>query len=177
MDGVAKPDEFYLKEWRIHASEIKAKSAMTNLSKEQVLGCEHYLLAVQYERLRNHELALQELSKALELGPQNLDVRREFAWITATGSGVSVRNHPEAIAHALFVLGITKDPDTRDTLAAVYASAGMFDEAVREVRKAISDTSTSKESRITFKKRLQLYQQKTAYRQPEWKGSHPDPTE
>ena len=166
MDGLALTDEFYVREWNLNFDEIKAKSALASLSTDQVMGCEHYLMAIQYERRKDYEQALRELSVALELYPQNLDSRREFAWVTATGVGVHVRNNSDAIADAKFVLNLVNDPDTRDTLAAAYASAGMFDLAVREERAAISNSASSIESQFGYKQRLRLYQRSVVYRQP-----------
>jgi len=171
MDGLEQTDEFYLKEWNVNSAEIKAKSAMAELSTDQVMGCEHYLMAIQYERRKDYEQALHELSVALELYPQSLDCHREYAWVAATGPGVDVRHHSEAIAHALFVLSLVDDHDVRDTLAAAYASAGMFDLAVREELVAISNSASSIDSQLGYKQRLHLYQRNTVYRQPE--STHP----
>jgi hypothetical protein len=43
MDGLVTTDDFYLKEWNINSAEIKAQSALADLSPGQVIGCEHYL--------------------------------------------------------------------------------------------------------------------------------------
>jgi hypothetical protein len=165
MDGVVTTDDSYVKAWKITSAEIKAHCALTDLSSRQVIGCEHYLMAIQYERREKFEEALRELSIALELYPQSLDARREFAWDTATGAGVRLRDNAGAITDALFVLRLVDDPDARDTLAAAYASAGMFDLAVKEEKAAIVNGARSRESKSGYKQRLILYQQHTAYRQ------------
>jgi tetratricopeptide (TPR) repeat protein len=130
-----------------------------------VLGCEHHLLAVQYERQKDYNRALHELSLALELCPQNVDARREFAWVAATAPGVRDRRAAEAIAHALFVVRLADDPDAHDTLAAAYASAGMFDLAVKAERAALSHSERALEFKADYTRRLRLYERSTAYRQ------------
>jgi hypothetical protein len=166
-DGVVRTDDSYINAWKINSAEINAHSALTDLSSDQTMGCEHYLRAIQFERSRDFEQALRELSVALDLYPQSLDARIEFAWDTATGPGVRVRKNTDAIADALFVLHLVDDPDARDTLAAAYASAGLFDLAVKEEKSAIVDGARSSASGLAYKRRLILYEQHTAYRQSE----------
>lgn len=165
MDGAVRPDEYYIKEWKIRTAAIDARSALADLTTTQVLGCAHYLLATQHERRKEHDRALAELATALELHPQNLDVRRQFAWLTATGIGVADRDDAAAIANALFVVRLADDADARDTLAAAYASAGAFDRAIEQQRAAIASGTGSVEAQLGFRQRLRLYQQHTAYRQ------------
>jgi tetratricopeptide (TPR) repeat protein len=167
MDGTVATDDFYAQEWKINAAEVQAQSALTDLSPGQVIGCEHYLIAIQYERLGEYEKALRELSTALALHPQNLDARDEFAWVTATSPGLRQRDNAAALADALFVVRLVDDPDAQDTLAAAYASAGMFDLAVKEERTALRNGARSSEAKPGYQQRLNLYQQQTAYRQSE----------
>ena len=56
-------------------------------------------------------------------------------------------------------------PDARflDTLAAAYANANRFDEAIAKINAAIQIAST--EQATLLKKRLELYQRKQPYRQ------------
>ncbi len=166
MDGSVKTDEFYIREWNVNSAEIKAQAALADLSTGQAVGCEHYLLAVQREHQGNYEEALRELSVCLDLYPQNLDARGEFAWVTATGSDVRVRNNAKAVADAQFVVNLADEPDAHDTLAAAYASAGKFDLAVKEERAAIWNGPRSFDPKLAYKERLKSYQQNTAYRQP-----------
>jgi tetratricopeptide (TPR) repeat protein len=174
MDGAVATDDSYIKDWKISSAEVEAGSALADLSSDEVIGCEHYLLAVQYERRRSFEEALRELSLALTLYPQSLDARREFAWVTATSPNLPLRQNNEAIADALFVLRQVDDPDARDTLAAAYASAGKFDLAVQEEKAALLNTFRSPEAKPGYLHRLELYQQHAVYRQSETSEKNPD---
>lgn len=164
-DGREPPEGYYLKTWKIPVAAIGAQAALADLAPSQVLGCAHHLLAVHYEREKAYERALQELSRALELFPQNLDARREFAWVAATAPGVRDRRVAEAITHASFVVRLANDPDAHDTLAAAYASAGMFDLAVKAERAALSHSERAIQFKLDYTRRLRLYEQKIAYRQ------------
>jgi tetratricopeptide (TPR) repeat protein len=79
----------------------------------------HYRLAIQYGR-------------DLVMGMNNL------AWLLATDPSVEVRNAAEAIDMAERASRITeeREPFIMGTLAAAYAEAGRFDEAVRTAGKA-----------------------------------------
>jgi tetratricopeptide (TPR) repeat protein len=160
MDGKVESDKAYRAEFDIPAAEIEAGSAMTDMTREQVLGYEQVLLAIEYEARGQFETALKKLDQALALYPANLLARNNFAWDTAVGQGVTVRDYSKAIMHADFVLNVVDDPDVRDTLAAAYASAGFFNLAVAEEQRAIKGHS-SKE----YQKRLALYKKGQVYRQ------------
>lgn len=166
MDGVVRSDDFYEKEWKIPAGVLRGKSAMKDLSRAEVDGFIHYLIAVSHSRRRQHEQAILELDRAVELYPDNLDARREFAWVTATAPVLRNRRNNDAISNALFVLERADDPDIRDTLAASHASAGRFDLAIREERAAIASGWASREARVGYRQRLALYEQGRAFRQP-----------
>lgn len=167
-DAAIRTDESYLKPWNISLAAVRTKAALADLTSDQTMGCVHYLLAVKHERRGDSEQALQELRVALKLHPENLDVQREFAWVTATGAEVKARDHDAAIRYISRVLEIMEDPDARDTLAAVYASAGQFELAVREQRKAIRDSSTA--ARASYRRRLELYEQGKVYRKSDPKS-------
>jgi tetratricopeptide (TPR) repeat protein len=161
MNGEVTTDADYVKQWGIRSPEIKAGCALADLSADEVMGCEHYLLAVQYERLGEIETALRELSRARELAPRNLDVRRQFAWEAATVGQPGSPRSAEAIDSAMFVLSMVDDPDARDTLAAAYASAGNFDLAIKQERMAIAHGAHDRRAKFGYEKRLQLYEQHT----------------
>ena len=161
-EGVIRSDEAFVKSWNISPSAIRTGAAMTELTLDQALGCAHYLVGVRYERQGNADRALREFTRALELHPENLDARREFAWVSATAPELKTRDHATATRHILHVLEQMEDPDARDTLAAVHASAGRFEQAVREELKAIRNGTAS--AKPGFRQRLELYREGKAYR-------------
>lgn len=164
-EGTIRTDASYIQEWGVTPAEIESRSALVELSTDEVTGCAYHLLAIQHERHKDHETALHLVEVGLKLHPRNLDLLREHAWLTATAPGLRVRDHSAAIAHARSALRQIGDSDSHDTLAAVYASAGMFDLAIREQRAAIAQGADSRESLPAYKQRLELYLQNLPYRQ------------
>jgi serine/threonine-protein kinase len=58
-----------------------------------------------------------------------------------------------------------KDPLCLDTLAAAYAEAGQFDEAVRYQTRALSDPALKRDLKAAASQRLELYRQKKPFRE------------
>ena len=164
--GSLRSEDDYIQEWKIRRSEIAAKSALVDLSEDQALGCAYYLAAIHSRRRHDPETALRLLRSGLDLFPQSLDLSREFAWLTATSPALSFRDHAAAIARARFAVRNLSNADSRDTLAAAYASAGQFDQAIREQRKAIADSAETRHLLPAYRQRLDLYRQRLVYRDP-----------
>ena len=59
-----------------------------------------------------------------------------------------------------------RTPDCRDTLAAAYAEAGRFDDAVRTVRAAMEHKDATPEFRDEVRERAALYEAGRPYRVP-----------
>jgi serine/threonine-protein kinase len=57
-----------------------------------------------------------------------------------------------------------KDPSCLDVLAAAYAEAGQFDEAVRYQTRALDDPELKGDLRTAAGQRLELYRQKKPFR-------------
>jgi hypothetical protein len=58
-----------------------------------------------------------------------------------------------------------KNPTFLAVLAASYAAAGRFEEAVKLQKKALEDPAYAKANGQAAQKRLKLYQQKTPFRE------------
>ena len=87
------------------------------------------------------------------------------AWLLATSPNESARNGKEAVELALKAVKLRDNPDHRDVLAAAFAEAGQFDDAVREETKAIEGLKPGKkpEDRSDYLSRLALYQNRVTY--------------
>lgn len=119
-------------------------------------------LGVQTDFARSELL----LSKAKQqANPQAVN---EFSWQLATLHNFELRNGNLAVE---LMEDLLKDPNNTnhipyvDTLAAAYAEAGDFDNAVREQRRAIQllPINTPAVSREGFEHRLALYQRRLSY--------------
>ncbi len=105
--------------------------------------------------------AIESFKQAIELAPDNPQCLNALAWIYATSSDPQLRNGPEAIRLAEKACAITRrqNPAQLETLAAAYAQAGRFDDAVKTAEEmlAIAQTSGDFSSREIGRKHLELY--------------------
>ena len=77
--------------------------------------------------------------KDLEIRPRHAEAHNNLAWLLATCPVASLRNGAKAVQHALRANKLSggKQPDILDTLAAAYAEAGRFPEALAAARAAL----------------------------------------
>jgi len=100
----------------------------------------YYDLANAFRRKGMAAEAMACYQKTIELQPQFIPAQMNLAWMLATWPEPSVRNGGKAVALAEKAneLSGDKDPQILRTLAAAYAEAGRFPEAVRKARKALA---------------------------------------
>ena len=88
------------------------------------------------------------------------------AWLLATAPSSRDRNGKEAVQAALKAVQLDDDADNRDTLAAAYAEAGQFSNAIAGAEKAIEMARAEGRDDIAdFESRLELYRQQKPYHQ------------
>jgi tetratricopeptide (TPR) repeat protein len=127
-------------------------------------------LAIAYSRLGDDELSKQNRLKAMELKTDNPDVLNNLAWLLATGNNTSTEDADKAIGLAQLACELTKNEKAEqlDTLAAAYAAAGRFEEAVKTAGQAIDmakaggrkDLVSEIQNRVEFYRTGQRYRQK-----------------
>ncbi len=82
--------------------------------------------------------AIAEFQKALEIKPDHPAALNNLAWIRATHSDPRFRDGPQAVTLAQRAVELSvSDASALDTLAAAYAEAGRFAEAVQTAKKAL----------------------------------------
>jgi tetratricopeptide (TPR) repeat protein len=96
-----------------------------------------YLALARLQQGRTAD-AVEWYRKALRLRPGWVEVANNLAWILATHSDSEIRNADEAIHLAEQICETTnyQIPGMLDTLAAAYAEAGKYPEAIRTVDRA-----------------------------------------
>ena len=113
------------------------------------------------EAIRHYEAALQS-------SHENLQAMEGLAWVYATNPDASVRNTTEAIrlAERACKISTNREPGALDTLAAAYANAGRFEDALRIANQALAlaESSGQKEQALYLRKRIQLYGANQPYR-------------
>jgi Flp pilus assembly protein TadD len=95
-------------------------------------------LAGLLRQLGKEREAVVEYHRALAARPDSLEALNNLAWILATSSDPSLRNGVEAVELAQKACRQTqdKDPMPMGTLAAAYAEAGRFPDAIATAEKA-----------------------------------------
>jgi Flp pilus assembly protein TadD len=106
------------------------------LDPESGMARKNFALAVG--RLRGPPAALAHWRWWIEFYPNDAGLLSGAAWQLAAGADASLRNGKEAVDLALRAVNLTgeQDPGMLGTLAAAYAEAGRFSEAVRTARRA-----------------------------------------
>lgn len=120
----------------------------------------HYLVGTDHLRRRNVREALTSFEKAVELDPDFAPAAIDLAWLLATSEVKELRDGRRATALALKACELTewKSAEYVEVLAASYARAGDFREAVKWQEKALERMKTSTLSGKTKAwERLRLY--------------------
>jgi tetratricopeptide (TPR) repeat protein len=130
----------------------------------------HYILANTLSQQGNFAEAIAEYQTTLQIDPNHRLALNDLAWLLATASDARFRNGAEAVRRAEQACRLTdyKLPLFVGTLAAAYAEAGRFDDAVKTAEQAIALATAGKKEALANKNRelLELYQAKKAYHQP-----------
>ncbi len=117
---------------------------------------------------KNFAGALKVLETSLGHTPESPLVINAMAWLLATCRDDAFRDGVKAVRLAEKACQITnqKAPEFLDTLAAAYAEAGRFEDAVATQRRAIQVAMEAKllEAAENFKQRLELYEAGKPYR-------------
>jgi tetratricopeptide (TPR) repeat protein len=133
-------------------------SAYDNMGKTQAL--EH-----------RPEEAIADWREAVRLAPRDPKCLNNLAWIYATCPKPNLRNSAEAVRLASLACEITQrqDPSVLDTLAAAYAEAGRFDEAIKTTREIQAQAVSSHDTGMVemARQRLELYNAGKPYRDAE----------
>jgi protein O-mannosyl-transferase len=128
----------------------------------------HFRLAEEEQALGKTAAALDDYSEVLRLNPSEHRALNNVAWIYAAHPNPQFRNGPKAV-ELLRPLGSKPDCDSNflDTLAAAYAEAKQFDDAVKTVDEAIDRARGEKKSAESIRdmeQRAALYKKKHPYR-------------
>jgi tetratricopeptide (TPR) repeat protein len=122
------------------------------------------LVQQQQGRLRE---AVDAYRRACALKPDFTTPANNLAWILATAADASLRKPDEAVTLAQRVVELSggQDPVYLDTLAAAYAAAGRFDDAVQTVTKALDLARTAGQDKLaqSLADHLTRYQRGEAY--------------
>lgn len=114
----------------------------------------------------------KELGDALRLNPKHAGALNLRAWVLAVCPDAEYRDGAKAVDFATRACEETKWKSAGyiDTLAAAYAEAGKWDDALKWQKKAMEDADLVKSEGKDAKERLKMYEEKKAFREePKWK--------
>jgi Tfp pilus assembly protein PilF len=128
-----------------------------------------YLAMALNKAGRLHE-AVDAYQEALRLNPHLPEALNNLAWILATSSDNQLRNGAEAVRFAQLACELTSynQPLFVGTLAAAYAEAGRFPDAVATAEKAEQLAANASLTAVVAKNRelLELYRANKPYHEP-----------
>lgn len=129
----------------------------------------HLNLAMIYEELGQHKLAVRHYRHHLRMPDPPIAATVKLAWILATSSDETVRAPQEAVRLAETGAKVTERRVAviLDRLAAAYAAAGKFEAAIKTAEEAAQLAEQKGQSDLAkeIQARLMLYRQNVPYRQ------------
>ena len=101
--------------------------------------------------------------------PNDVTLLNDTAWLLATNPNASIRNGPQAVEYAQRAARLSggREPAILGTLAAAYAEAGRFPEAVQAARTAIELARQQNQRAMveSIQAKLKLYEAGTPFRE------------
>lgn len=130
----------------------------------------HYNMGRARALQRDFDGAVSHYQTALRLEPDRLDALNALAWLLATQEAVHSPDAEQAVQLAQRACELTgyQEPAVLDTLAAAYAEAGQFAQAITNAEKALTLASSQGQEELAddIRNRLELYKRERPYRQP-----------
>ncbi len=127
-------------------------------------------LGLQQQDQGKTQDAIDSYATSLRLRPKGVSAINNLAWIYAAHPKEAFRDGSKAVAIAEPASALpTCDSDLLDTLAAAYAEAGRFEDALRMSQRAIEKATQEKKPAQAVRdieKRAALYAQHQPYRDP-----------
>jgi tetratricopeptide (TPR) repeat protein len=124
------------------------------------------LRAEAYRILGRAEPAMRDLRESVHLAPNEPGACYELAWFLPTCPEDRFRNGVEAVSIARKGCEVSqwKNSALIDALAAAYAQADDFDQAVKYEKQGLNDSSLAPKEREEREKRLALFEQQKPFR-------------
>jgi tetratricopeptide (TPR) repeat protein len=130
----------------------------------------HYQLGLALERRGQVAAAEAQLQRVIELDPLHVTAINNLAWLLATSLEPSLRDGPKAVKLARQAVQLSNglSPQIVDTLAAAYAEAGQFPEAVQTARRALELSAAQNNQALAevIRSQLKLFEAGSPYHEP-----------
>jgi tetratricopeptide (TPR) repeat protein len=166
-----KPDDAVIRTaLAFAAQQVENEENRTNLNNglmDQLPPEVHVQIAVMQAKQGKFQNAVGHYLEALRLKPDAPEVLNNLAWLLATCPDAPVRDGAQAVKYAERACKLTHYKQTImvGTLAAAYAEAGRFDEAISMAEKACTLAAAAGEQGLLQKNQelLALYQKHQPY--------------
>ncbi|MGD0059020.1 MAG: tetratricopeptide repeat protein [Verrucomicrobiia bacterium] len=128
-----------------------------------------YARGAFYDHHGRYDKAIADYYQAITLKPDFVEAYNHLAWLLAVCPDVNSRNGEYAVDYALKACELSewKDDSLLGTLAAAYAEAGRFDDAIKWQNKYLEsdylESSSSTDTPEKARQRLSLYEQNKPY--------------
>jgi tetratricopeptide (TPR) repeat protein len=150
----------------------RPKESLANLQKAIELDPKssdaHYNLGNTFLQMGRGTDAVAHYKRALELAPDDIETMNNLAWTLATSPDALVRDGTKAVqvAERADTLTNNASPIISATLAAAYAEAGRFPDAVRTAQRAIqlALNEGNKSRADSIRTQLSAYESTRAFR-------------
>jgi len=157
-----------LKEKPEHLAEaIEACHTALELAPELIDA--HLLLAQIHAEQGDLSAAAEQYEAVLSGKPDSLETANNFAWLLATSDDHEATRVNRAVELAERICRATEEKDHAylDTLAAAYAHAGRFDDAVRTAKRAVALARAAQQDEMAeqIDARLKLYEAGQPFRE------------
>jgi len=130
----------------------------------------HNNMGVALAKVGKPQAAIKQYVRALQIEPNYPEAQNNLAWLLATLPPAAGGDPARAVtlAQSACKLGGSGEPSYLDTLAAAYAGAGRFNDAVATAEKAIELARSTGQAQVAeqIATRLELYRDGRAYRLP-----------
>src|SRR5208337_4446750 len=117
----------------------------------------YYSRGRSYDHKGDYAKALADYKRAIRLNPDHGMAYNGLAWLLAVCPDANIRNGEEAVRYAKKACELSewRTPSWIDTLAAAYAEAGNFDNAIKWENKYL-ESNPSKDDSEKARQRLSL---------------------
>jgi protein O-mannosyl-transferase len=130
----------------------------------------HNNLGNAFEQKGNMSEAIAHYQQAMQMEPNDPWIKNNLAWLLATGAKPSLRDGNKAVelARQAGELVRGENPNILHTLAAAYAEAGQFSEAVETAQRALALAEAQSNSGLggQLQSELKLYQAGSPFHSP-----------
>ncbi len=151
--------------------EVATKEFLEGVNLQPTNAIANYQLGTIFQMQKRPVAAVDYYRKALQAQPNWVEVLNNLAWILAASPDPTARNGKEAVERAerACVLTHFNEPLLIGTLAAAYAEAGRFTDAVQAAEKARDTATTAGMKEVAAKNAelLELYRAGKAYHEPQ----------